>query len=114
MKDCLFCKIVRKEIPAKIVFENEKIVAFRDINPKAPVHILIVPKKHISTIMDLRQEDKDVIGEIYLVVQKLTELEKIAEGGFRTVVNCNADAGQEVFHIHFHLLGGRLFRWPPG
>ncbi len=114
MEDCLFCRIIRKEIPADIIFENEKIIAFRDINPKAPTHILIVPKEHISTVLDLTEKNKDVVGDIYLVVQKLAKLEKIALKGFRTVVNCNADAGQEVFHIHFHLLGGRVFKWPPG
>lgn len=114
MEDCLFCKIIKKEIPADIVFEDDKIVAFRDIKPQAPTHILIIPKKHIPTVMDLQDGDKDIVGYIYMIAKKLADREGIAEKGFRVVVNCNADAGQEVFHIHFHLLGGRLFKWPPG
>ncbi len=114
MEDCLFCKIIKKEIPADIVFEDDKIVAFRDIKPQAPTHILIIPKKHVPTVMDLQDGDKDIVGYIYMIAKKLADREGIAEKGFRVVVNCNADAGQEVFHIHFHLLGGRLFKWPPG
>jgi len=114
MENCIFCDIVNKRIPATIVYEDNRVVAFRDINPQAPVHLLIVPKKHIATIMDLTTEDKDLIGEIHLVAQKLASQESIAQCGFRLVENCNADAGQAVFHIHFHLLGGRKLLWPPG
>lgn len=114
MENCLFCKIIKKEIPADIVFEDDKIVAFRDIKPQAPTHILIIPKKHIPTVMHLKDSNKDIIGYVYMIAKKLADSEGIAEGGFRVVVNCNADAGQEVFHVHFHLLGGRLFKWPPG
>jgi len=114
MEECLFCSIVNKKVPANIVYEDEQVIAFRDINPQAPVHLLIMPKKHIPTIVDLTSEDKDLIGEIYLVAQKLASQESIAQCGFRIVANCNADAGQAVFHIHFHLLGGRKLGWPPG
>ena len=104
MKDCLFCKIIKKEIPADIVFEDDKIVAFRDIKPQAPTHILIIPKKHIPTMMDLKDDNKDIIGYVYMIAKKLAKSEGIAESGFRVVVNCKADAGQEVFHIHFRFL----------
>ncbi len=114
MEECLFCDIVNKKVPANIVYEDERVIAFRDSNPQAPVHLLIVPKKHIPTIVDLTSEDKDLIGEIYLVAQKLASQESIAQCGFRIVANCNVDAGQAVFHIHFHLLGGRKLGWPPG
>jgi histidine triad (HIT) family protein len=114
MEDCLFCKIINKKIPSAIVFEDDKVIAFRDIDPQAPVHILIVPRKHVPTLMDLTDEDKEIIGYIYLVAKKLAQKEGVAKKGFRVVANCNADAGQAVFHIHFHLLGGRRLSWPPG
>jgi histidine triad (HIT) family protein len=114
MKKCIFCDIVSKKVAANIVYEDDRIIAFRDVNPQSPVHLLIVPKKHVSTIMDLGSEDKDLVGEIHLVAQKLASQEGIAQCGFRIVANCNADAGQAVFHIHFHLLGGRKLTWPPG
>jgi len=114
MQRCIFCEIVKKRVPANIVYEDERVIAFRDVNPQAPVHLLIVPKTHVPTIMDLSSRDKDLIGEIYLLAQKLASQESIAQCGFRIVANCNADAGQGVFHIHFHLLGGRKLTWPPG
>lgn len=114
MSNCLFCKIISKEIKSHIVYEDEKVVAFLDINPKAPTHILIVPQKHISTILDIEEEDKELMGHIYWVGNKLAKEQSIAQEGFRVVLNCNKNAGQEVFHIHFHLLGGRKFSWPPG
>jgi len=114
MERCIFCDIINKKVAANIVYEDDRVIAFRDINPQAPVHLLIVPKKHIATIMDLTSEDKDLIGEIHLVAQKLASQESIAQCGFRIVENCNADAGQAVLHIHFHLLGGRKLTWPPG
>lgn len=114
MKDCLFCKIINKNIPATIVFEDDKVTAFRDLSPQAPVHILIIPKRHIATLMDITEQDKDIIGYIYLVAQKLAKAEGVAQSGFRIVANCNENAGQAVFHIHFHLLGGRRLQWPPG
>ena len=106
MNDCIFCKIIKKEIPSNIVYEDDKIIAFRDINPLAPVHILVIPKKHISSLIDLKEEDELVIGKIYTVINKIAKQEKIDEKGFRVVVNCGEDGGQEVKHLHFHILGG--------
>jgi len=114
MNDCLFCKIISKEIPSDCVYENENIYAFRDINPQAPVHILIIPKTHISTINDVDDNQKLLVGEIFLTSKKLAEKEGIAENGYRTVFNCNKNGGQQVYHIHLHLLGGRQMIWPPG
>ena len=110
--DCLFCKIVRQEIPAKLVFENEHCVAFRDINPQAPTHLLIVPREHVASLNEAR--DARMIGELSLAAAQIAKSEGIAERGYRTVVNTNGDAGQTVFHIHLHLLGGRELGWPPG
>ncbi len=112
--DCLFCKIVAGEVPADIVYENEHVVAFRDINPQAPVHVLIIPRQHIATINDLEPGNADLVGHMYLAAQHIAGVEKLAERGYRTVMNCNQDAGQTVFHIHLHLLGGRQLDWPPG
>ncbi|AIH03418.1 MULTISPECIES: histidine triad nucleotide-binding protein [Thermodesulfobacterium] len=112
--DCIFCKIVKKEIPSKVVYEDEKVVAFHDINPQAPYHILVIPKKHLSTLLDLTEEDKDLIGHIYLVINRLAKDLGFAERGYRVVVNCKEEAGQTVFHLHFHLLAGRTMGWPPG
>jgi len=111
--DCIFCKIINGEIPANIFYQDEKILAFHDINPQAPVHLLIIPKKHIETLMDITPEDSDCLAHIFA---KLPELARKAglEEGFRIVGNCKAPAGQAVFHIHFHLLGKRNFSWPPG
>ncbi len=107
MEDCIFCKIIKKEIPSAIVYEDEEILAFRDIHPVAPVHILVIPKKHISSIMQIEQEDEDVIGKIYTVIQKIAKQERIAEDGFRVIINCGENGGQEVPHLHFHLIGGK-------
>ncbi|HLA48602.1 MAG: histidine triad nucleotide-binding protein [Nitrospinae bacterium RIFCSPLOWO2_12_39_16] len=114
MGDCIFCKIIKGEIPSKKVYEDKDIFAFEDINPQAPVHILIVPKKHIDKSLDATDQDKELIGSIFMVANKLAKEKGIAESGFRLVVNCNRDSGQDVFHIHFHLLGGRKMKWPPG
>lgn len=114
MEDCIFCKIIKKEIPVSLVFENEKIIAFNDINPQAPVHILIIPKKHIPTLLDFSKKDISIIQEVFLNIPSLVCQFGIKERGFRIVMNCNQDAGQSVFHLHFHLLGGRKFSWPPG
>ena len=114
MVDCLFCKIINKEINNDILFEDDDVLAFRDINPQAPIHILIIPKKHISTINDLQQEDETLTGKIILTAQSLAKQENIDENGYRLVFNCNSDGGQEVYHIHLHLLGGRRMQWPPG
>ena len=106
MSDCIFCKIINKEIPSTIVYEDEKIIAFKDINPVAPVHVLVIPKKHITSLIELEDEDKNIIGDIYLVINKIAKEQGIAEKGFRVIVNCGEDGGQEVKHLHFHLIGG--------
>ena len=114
MDECLFCNIVNKNIPCDKLIENDSIIAFRDINPQAPIHILIIPKKHISTINDLKHDDSILIGEMFLIAKELAQVENINNSGFRMVFNCNEDGGQTVFHIHLHLLGGRPLNWPPG
>jgi histidine triad (HIT) family protein len=114
MDKCLFCNIVNNNIPCDKLIENDSIIAFRDINPQAPTHILIIPKKHISTINDLKPDDSILIGELFLIAKELAQVENINNSGFRTVLNCNEDGGQTVFHIHLHLLGGRKLSWPPG
>ena len=112
--DCLFCKIVAEEIDADVAFENENVVAFRDINPQAPTHILIIPRTHIATINDLAAEHAGLVGELFLAAAAIARNEGIAEDGYRVTMNCNAGAGQTVFHLHLHLLGGRQMTWPPG
>ena len=107
-EDCIFCKIIKKEIPSTIVYEDDDVIAFRDINPVAPVHVLVVPKKHIASLTDLKEEDQNLIGKIYLTINKIAEMEKIKENGFRVIVNCGKDGGQVVGHVHFHLLGGKI------
>ena len=114
MNDCLFCKIISKEIPSDVVCENDHILAFRDINPQAPTHILIIPKKHISTINDLKPDDSTLIGELFLIAKQLAKIENINISGYRTVFNCNEDGGQTVYHLHLHLIGGKKLGWPPG
>ena len=114
MDECLFCNIVNKNIPCDKLIENDSIIAFRDINSQAPIHILIIPKKHISTINDLKHDDSILIGEMFLIAKELAQVENINNSGFRMVFNCNEDGGQTVFHIHLHLLGGRKLSWPPG
>jgi histidine triad (HIT) family protein len=110
--DCLFCKIVRGEIPAKLVHESDDCVAFRDIDPKAPVHVLVIPREHVSSLNEAR--DAAMVGRLALVAAEIARSEGIADAGYRTVINTNRDAGQTVFHIHLHLLGGRALSWPPG
>ena len=113
--DCLFCKIAGGEIPSKFIYEDESVVAFRDINPQAPQHILIVPRKHIESINDFQADDKDLAAHILVdVVPKLAKDLKIDEGGYRVVINTGDDGGQTVHHLHVHLLGGRSMQWPPG
>jgi histidine triad (HIT) family protein len=114
MNDCIFCKIADKKLPAQILFENERIVAFRDIRPQAPTHILVIPRRHIPTVNDLIPDDAQLIGEMCYVAQQMALGEGIDQSGYRLIMNCNRDAGQEVFHIHLHLLGGRCMGWPPG
>lgn len=107
MNDCIFCKIINKEIPSSIVYEDERIIAFRDIEPLAPTHILVIPKEHISSLTEIKPNNKELIGEIYVAINKIAEQEKIADKGFRIIVNCGEDGRQEVKHIHFHLIGGK-------
>lgn len=114
MADCLFCKIIKGEIPSKKVHEDDATFAFRDINPQAPTHILIVPKQHIATLNNLEPAHAEVLSRIFQTARKLAADEGIAEPGYRAVFNCNRAAGQTVFHIHLHLLGGREMGWPPG
>jgi len=112
--DCLFCKILAGEIPAELVYESDTAVAFRDINPQAPTHVLVIPRKHISTINDIEKDDQEIVGSLYIAAKEIAAQEGMAENGYRAVMNCNEGAGQSVFHIHLHVLGGRLFGWPPG
>ncbi len=114
MSECLFCKIRDGEIPASVVYENDDVLAFRDVNPQAPVHVLIVPKKHIATANDIQPADVAIVGKLFLAAQAVAKQLEIAEAGYRLVMNCNESAGQTVFHIHLHLLGGRRMLWPPG
>jgi histidine triad (HIT) family protein len=106
--------MVSGEIQPDVVYEDEQVLAFRDISPQAPTHVLVIPKKHISTSNDIQPEDAQLIGALYLAAKQVAAAEGVAEEGYRTVMNCNAGAGQAVFHIHLHLLGGRPMRWPPG
>jgi histidine triad (HIT) family protein len=114
MNHCLFCGIIAGTSKGDIVYNDDSVVAFRDILPRAPVHILIVPRKHIASVMDLGPADSAIVGDIFRVAGQLAEQEGIAASGFRVVVNCGRDAGQSVFHLHYHLLGGRRMGWPPG
>lgn len=114
MSDCLFCKIISREIPGDIVFENDDVLAFNDINPQAPSHVLIIPKRHISTINELESGDAELVGKLYLAAKEIAAARGVEEDGYRVVMNCNAGAGQTVFHIHLHMLGGRRMTWPPG
>lgn len=114
MSDCLFCKMVAGEIKPDSVYEDDDVLAFRDLNPQAPTHVLVIPKMHISTINDLQPDQAALIGKLFLAAQKVAKDEGIAERGYRTVMNCNREAGQSVFHIHLHVLGGRPMNWPPG
>jgi len=112
--NCLFCKIIKKEIPAKIVFEDDRVLAFEDVNPQAPVHVLVIPKKHIATTLEIGEGDHALVGELVQAANRIARERGVAEQGFRTVMNCNRDAGQTVFHLHLHLLAGRPMSWPPG
>ena len=112
--DCLFCKIAKGEIKSKIVYENDSTLAFEDIDPKAPTHILVIPKRHIEKISDLNQQNKNIVAELVMAANEIAKKKNIAAPGYRLVLNCGPDAGQAVFHIHLHLLGGRKMNWPPG
>lgn len=112
--DCLFCKILAGDIPADVIYESDNAIAFRDINPKAPTHVLIIPREHIATINELDAGDEAVVGNLFLVAKQIAKQEGVADDGYRVTMNCNAAAGQTVFHLHLHLLGGRQLGWPPG
>lgn len=114
MSECLFCKIAAGKIPAKVIHEDELSLAFEDINPQAPVHTLVIPKKHISTSLEIADKDREIVGHMLMVAAKIAKDKGIDKKGFRLVMNTNADAGQTVFHIHLHILGGRVMHWPPG
>ena len=113
-QDTIFAKIARREIPAQIVYQDDEVTAFRDVNPEAPTHILIVPNRIIPTLNDATADDQMLLGKLLLTAQKLAREMGIADSGYRVVMNCNADGGQSVYHIHLHLLGGRKLTWPPG
>ncbi len=112
--ECLFCRIIERKIPAKVIYENEKVLAFHDINPQAPVHIIVIPKNHIERVSDLKRENADWGAELILAANKIASDLEIKDSGYRLIINCNKDAGQAVFHLHLHLLGGRKMGWPPG
>ena len=112
--DCIFCKIIAGEIPAKKLWEDDDLLAFADIDPKAPVHVLIIPKKHIASLNDVKAEDRDLMGRITEALARLAKDQGVAEAGYRMVINCGPQGGQSVDHIHAHLLGGRQLQWPPG
>ena len=114
MADCLFCRIAEREIPASLVYEDDRLVAFNDINPQAPMHVLIVPRRHIATLNDLSAGDDQIVGEMIRCAAAIARDRGVADQGYRTVFNCNAAAGQTVFHVHLHVIGGRPMRWPPG
>ena len=114
MQDCIFCKIAKKEIPTTLVHEDEISVSFRDINPKAPTHVLIIPKKHIRSVVEAEEADSPLLGHLIHVANGIAKKEGISEKGFRLVVNSGLESGQSVWHIHIHLLGGRKMSWPPG
>jgi len=111
---CIFCDIISKKIPARIIYEDEFAVAFEDVNPQAPIHVLVVPRKHIATSLDIKEEEDALIGHLFQVANKVSQDKDIAKRGFRLVMNCNREAGQTIFHLHLHVLGGRIMHWPPG
>lgn len=114
MQDCIFCKIAAQEIPVQPIYEDHEIIAFRDINAQAPVHVLVIPKKHIANLLEVTQEDSLLIARMHSIVQRLAVELGVSEDGFRLVVNTKDNGGQTVHHLHFHLLGGRFMTWPPG
>lgn len=114
MASCLFCRIVAGELPASIVYQDEELVAFNDINPQAPVHVLVVPRRHIASLNELVEADDALLGAMIRRAAAIARERGVSQSGYRTVFNCNRDAGQSVFHVHLHLLGGRRFAWPPG
>jgi histidine triad (HIT) family protein len=114
MSDCLFCKIRDGLIPAKVVYKDDQCLAFEDINPQAPMHVLVIPNKHVPTINDITVDDREIVGQLFRAASKIAQEHGYAQSGYRTVMNCQRDAGQTVFHLHLHVLGGRPLTWPPG
>lgn len=114
MSECLFCKMVAGEIKPDVVFEDDDVLAFRDVNPQAPMHVLVIPRVHIATTNDLTPDNAAVLGKLYLAAKQIAADEGVAEPGYRMVMNCNPEAGQSVYHLHLHVLGGRAMAWPPG
>ena len=114
MDNCIFCKIVKGEIPSEKVYEDEEILVFKDIQPAAPIHVVVIPKKHINNLNEINEEDSKIIGNIFISIKKVADKLGMSENGYRVVSNCGKDGGQTVEHIHFHLLGGRSLQWPPG
>lgn len=114
MDDCIFCRIAAGDIPAELIYEDERVVGFRDLNPQAPTHALVIPRKHIATLNDLSVDDELIVGRMIGAAREIARQEGLDEAGYRTVMNCNEAGGQTVFHIHLHLLGGRMMHWPPG
>ena len=114
MSDCIFCRIIERKIPSKVVHEDDETFAFEDINPQAPTHVLVIPKRHVPTVSDLQPSHDALVGRLHRVAAKIAQERGIAAGGYRIVLNTNRDAGQTVFHVHLHLLGGRQMQWPPG
>jgi len=113
-ENCLFCKIAKGEIPSHKVYEDDLVFAFKDINPQAPVHVVIIPKKHVASLGDVSEQDKEVLGHVQFVAAKLAKTFPELKNGYRLISNCGSDGGQTVHHLHYHLLGGRVFGWPPG
>jgi len=114
MTDCIFCKIAAGDILASIVYDDERVLAFRDINPQAPVHVIVIPKRHLGTLNDLGPEDAGLIGQLFLAAKQVARDLGVADSGYRTLINCNRDGGQDVLHVHMHLMAGRVMGWPPG
>ena len=114
MSDCIFCKIAGREIPAQLVHEDDELIAFKDLNPQAPLHVLVVPRRHVATLNDLVPADDALVGSMFRVAATLAKEHGYADRGYRTVFNCNREAGQTVFHLHLHVLAGRGLSWPPG
>ena len=114
MKDCVFCRIIQREAPARIVFEDELLMVIEDLHPQAPVHLLVIPRKHLPSLKEAQPEDEPLLGHLFTVAAKLARERQLETKGYRTVINNGSWAGQSVFHLHVHLLGGRVFHWPPG
>jgi histidine triad (HIT) family protein len=114
MKECIFCQIADGKGGTQVVYQDDRVIGFKDIRPRAPVHLLLIPRKHIATLLELQTDDEQLVGHVFCVASSLAREQGIAEKGFRVVVNCGPDAGQSVYHIHFHLMAGRPFTWPPG